>query len=66
MRIAVGAGVTDPIVLDTNAVELFLGTATFASDTTTEFSTNQSRFRLESPVLLVVRRADGTQVVGSS
>jgi hypothetical protein len=66
MAVVVGVGVTDPVVLDTTAVQVYLGPAIFAADTTTEFSTNQSRFRLESPCLCVVRQPDGVYVVAAA
>lgn len=65
MSVVVGVGVSAPIVLDTSAVQCWIGPATFAADTTTEFSTNQSRFRLESSCLAVVRQPDGIYVVAA-
>ena len=66
MDVVVGVGVTDPIVMDTSAAHVYVGRAEFSADLTTEFSTNQSRFRLESPCLCVVRQPQGIYVVGSS
>ncbi|MGZ8576760.1 MAG: hypothetical protein ACXWYI_02185 [Actinomycetota bacterium] len=63
MQVAVGVGMAVPIVLDTSAVQVYIGRAEFAADTVTQFSTNRSRFRLESPVLCVVRQPDGIYVV---
>ena len=65
-RVVVGQGVGDPIVLDTTGVTLYIGNAKFDADVTTKFDTNESRFRLESPVLLVISQPDAIHVVSSS
>ena len=66
MDVVVGVGVTDPIVMDTSAAQVYVGRAEFSADATTEFSTNQSRFRLESPCLCVVRAPQGIYVVAAT
>jgi hypothetical protein len=64
-RVVVGANVIDPIVMDTSGVQVWVGTASFDADLGSRFSTNESRFRLESPVLCVVRQPLAVQVVAA-
>ncbi|HSL10142.1 MAG TPA: hypothetical protein VLA82_02360 [Actinomycetota bacterium] len=66
MDVVVGQGITDPVVLGTSAVVLYLGSTRFDSDGLTKFDTNEIRFRLEAPCLLVVRQANGVYVVAGS
>jgi hypothetical protein len=48
-------------------VEFYLGSEQFAADPLTKFDTNESRFRLEGPCLLVVRQAGAVaSAMGSS
>jgi hypothetical protein len=62
MRVVV-AGLVNPIILDTSAVEFYLGSARFDADPFTKFNTNESRFRLEAPTLAVVCQPDGVFVI---
>jgi hypothetical protein len=66
LRVVVGVNAVEPIVMATGAVQLYIGAAEFSADSITEFDTNQSRFRLESPALAVVRRPEAIYLVGAS
>lgn len=57
--------VADPVVMDTNAVTLYLGRPTFAVDPYTGFRTNQSEARLEAPAVLVIARPLGIHMIGT-
>ncbi len=63
MKVVVAAGLEAPIVLDRSGVEFYLGNVLFSSDPYSQFSTNQSRYRLEAATLLVVRQPDAVYVI---
>lgn len=66
MRVLVGVNAVEPIVMASSAVLLHVGAAGFSADSLTRFDSNESRFRLESPALAVVRRPEAIYVVGAS
>ena len=63
MAVVVGVGITDPIVMDTSAAQVYVGRAEFSADATTGLD-QPVRFRL-SPCLCVVRQPQGIYVVGT-
>jgi hypothetical protein len=66
LRVLVGVNAVEPIVMASGGVLLHIGAAEFSADTLTRFDSNESRFRLESPALATVRRAEAIYVVGAS
>jgi hypothetical protein len=64
LKIVAAKTVTAPIVLDASAVgNLYLGAVSLASNPFEGFSSNETRFRLEGPALMVVRQGDAIHVV---
>jgi hypothetical protein len=66
MRVVASGSVTDPIVLDTSVLRLYIADPRFAIDPFTAFSTNQSQARLEAPAVLVISQPLGIYTVSAS
>ncbi len=65
LQLRVVKGLEAAVVLDPGAVRLYVDDAAFDSDPYSQFSTNRTRFRVEAPAVLVVRRPMGIYVIAS-